>query len=182
MSTKTTIATSSTNIASRATTTTATILPPSVMRLPRDQRTVTASKIVLESNRLLEDVQDQLPNVVDPILEGEQESTFIRDGSVVNIFNISGPNAQVYISSQDHSINVANITPKEVFEEFRKIIAANIQKDSERSELFLKVEELEQSRGTTQFVQKYSEFMALAANHLELFTSILPALTQWLAG
>ena len=182
MSTTTTIATSSTNIASRATTTTATILPPSVMKLPRDQKAVAASKIVLESTRLLEDVQDQLPKAVDPILEGEQESTFIKDGAVVNVFNISGPNARVYIRSQDRSTNIANITPEEVFEELKKIIVANIQQESECSELLSKIDELEKTRGTTGFAQRYSEFIALAANHMTLFTPLLPALTQWLGG
>jgi hypothetical protein len=111
MTTRTTIVTSSTNIESGTTTTTTTALPPWVMELPRDQRDLNASRIVIGNNQPLQNVKHELPNAIYPILEGKKESTFIRDSSVVNIFNIGGPNARVYINSQDRSTNIANITP-----------------------------------------------------------------------
>lgn len=182
MTTTITIFTSSTNIESGTTTTTATTLPPEVMGLPRDQRDLSASRIIVKYNKPLENVKDQLATTIGPLLEGKKESTLIKDGPVVNILNISGSNTRVYIQSQDRSANITNITPKEVFEELRKIIEANIQQKSERSELLSKVEELERTRGTKGYVQCYSEFIGLAVNHLVLFTQLLPALTHWLGG
>ena len=177
-----TITLASTNISSGVTTTAKTELPNLVTGLAGVQRDLNASRILIDKNHPLESVKDQVPKTISPILDGEQNSTFIRDGSVINVFNISGPNARVYFRSQDRSTNIANITPDEVFRELREIIASNIQQQAERSELLSKVDELERTRGTGGFVQKYSEFVGLAANHLALFTPLIPALTQWLTG
>jgi hypothetical protein len=39
---------------------------------------------------------------------------------------------------------------------------------------------MENSVGQKTFLQKYSEFVALAANHVTIFAPLLPALTQFL--
>jgi hypothetical protein len=177
-----TIAASSTDVESGTTTTTTTTLPPEVLDLPNDERNVAASGLIIKNNPSLRDVQDQLPNSLDPLLTGKEDSSIIRKGPVINIFNISGPNARVYIESQDRSANIATITPEEIFNEIREKILANIEEGLNRSEMLAKVNELQETKGTSSFVKKYSEFVALAADHITLFAPILPALTQWLTG
>lgn len=180
MNTKITIVTASTDVQSGTTTTFATTLPSGIMDLPSDKRDFTASRAMVETNQPLKNVEAQLPNAVGPLLDGKNEASFIREGPVVNVFNISGPNARVYIKSQDRSTNIANITPEQVFAELREIISTSIQGTAKRSALLSKVEELEETRGTSGFARKYSEFIALTANHIALFSPLLPALTQWL--
>jgi len=142
-----TITVASTNIESGVTKATKTEMPNWVMGLAGDQRDLNASRILIEKNRPLESVEDRVSKTVRPLLDGEQDSAVIRDGAVINIFNLSGPNARVYFRSQDRSTNIVNITPEEVFKELREIITLNIQQESERSELLSKVKELESTRG-----------------------------------
>jgi hypothetical protein len=44
------------------------------------------------------------------------------------------------------------------------------------------VNELEQETGRQGFARKYAEFMALAADHMEVLGPFIPALTQLLIG
>jgi hypothetical protein len=180
--TTTTITTSSTDTTSGTTTTTTTTLPQSVMSLPRRDRDLTAARIIIKNNPTLEDIQEQLVNIVDNLLDDQKESALIIKDSVINVFNIGGDNARVYMKSQDQSVNVNNLSPAEVFKELRNIVSEEVKNLKERSILLSKINELEETKGTTSFAQKYSEFISLAADHLTLLTPILPALTQWLGG
>jgi len=180
--TTTSITTSSTNIASGTTATTTTTVPQWVMNLPSSDRDLTASRIIIENMETSEDVEDELPNIVGDLLDGKKESSFIRREQVINVFNISGDNARVYIKSKDRSENVYNVSSEDVFIELRERISEGVGDSEERSVLMYKINELEQAKGTSSFALKYSEFISLAANHLALITPILPALTQWLIG
>lgn len=180
--TTTTITASSTNTTSGTTTTTTTTLPQWVTDLPRDERDLAATKIIIENNQTIKDIQEQLPNILDDLLDRQKESTFVRKEATIIVFNMSGDNARVYIKSEDRSKNVNNATPEEVFNELRRIASEAARNADERSHLLSKIDELEKTKGTTSFAQKYSEFISLAADHLTLLTPILPALTQWLVS
>jgi hypothetical protein len=95
-------------------------------------------------------------------------------------YNLHGNNPRVNIGSKDYSINIAN--SKIVFDEIRKTIKSEIQDENLKRDLQNKVEEMEQSVGKNTFLPKYSEFVALAANHVTVFAPLLPALTQFLTG
>jgi len=180
MSKKTSVVTSSSNLDSGKTTTTTTELPEWILKQQDDQRGLDASKKIVESNPHLENVKDQLPDLLNSLLEGDNESSIIKEGPVINIINLSGPNASVYLKSKDCSSNIANITPDDAFGELKEIISTNIQEETKRLELLLKIKELEQTRGTSDYLQKYTEFIAAAANHITFFQPILPVLAQWL--
>jgi len=95
-------------------------------------------------------------------------------------YNLHGNNPRVNINSKDYSINIAN--SKIVFDEIRKTIESEIQDENLKRDLQNKVAEMEQSVGKNTFLPKYSEFVALAANHVTVFAPLLPALTQFLTG
>jgi hypothetical protein len=95
-------------------------------------------------------------------------------------YNLHGNNPRININSQDYSINIAN--SKIVFDEIRKTIESEIQDENLKRDLQNKVAEMEQSVGKNTFLPKYSEFVALAANHVTVFAPLLPALTQFLTG
>ena len=96
------------------------------------------------------------------------------------IYNLHGNNPRVNINSQDYSINIAN--SKVLFDEMRKTIEAEVQDKNLAPSLLQKVTELEENVGKRTFLQKYSEFVALAANHMKVFGPFVPALTQYLEG
>ena len=95
-------------------------------------------------------------------------------------YNLHGNNPRININSKDYSINIAN--SKIVFDEIRKTIESEIQDENLKRDLQSKVAEMEQSVGKNTFLPKYSEFVALAANHVTVFAPLLPALIQFLTS
>ena len=96
------------------------------------------------------------------------------------IYNLIGPNARVNIQSLDASTNTVGIGPDELFEKLRTTIQESVADSHLCEELSAKVTELEKARGSADFVVKYREFMALAANHMTVLAPFLPALAQLL--
>jgi hypothetical protein len=93
--------------------------------------------------------------------------------------NIQGSvlNSNVVIHSRD-----VNQTPSELFREIRDAIQSKITDTRGRDQLAASVAELEAEVGKKGFFRKYAEFMALAANHFEVFGPFIPVLTKLLGG
>jgi len=98
------------------------------------------------------------------------------------IYNLTGPNARFNINSVDSSTNVVNQAPPEFFEALRLAIQSRIAAGQEQEALLAATTDLEQENGKPSFAQRYAQFMALAANHMEVLTPFIPALTQMLSG
>jgi len=96
------------------------------------------------------------------------------------VYNLIGPNARVNIQSVDASTNLVEIEPEDLFDKLRQTIQHAIADKSLSATLSEKVGELEQTQGTTRFVEKYREFIALAADHVTLLAPFIPALSQML--
>ena len=96
------------------------------------------------------------------------------------IYSVSGPNARFKISSVDSSTNIINQAPPELFQAFRNAIQAKLETGPDSEQLLARVNELEQETERQGFARKYAEFMALAANHMEVLGPFLPALRQLL--
>jgi hypothetical protein len=103
-----------------------------------------------------------------------------RVGTV--IYNLTGPNARFNINSVDASTNVVNQAPPELFEALRVAIKSRIPAGQEQQDLLASASDLEQETGKPGFAQRYAQFMALAANHMEVLAPFIPALTQMLSG
>lgn len=97
------------------------------------------------------------------------------------VYNLIGPNARVNIQSVDASTNLVEIGPKELFSGLREVIEQNVQDMELHKKLQEKVNELEKTQGTTTFMLRYQEFMALAANHITVLAPFIPALSQLLS-
>jgi len=93
-------------------------------------------------------------------------------------YNLHGDNLRINIHSQDYSVNVSNA--KLVFKEIRKSIETGVGDEKLKAALLQKASELEEVVGKASFLQKYSDFVALAANHMTLLGPFIPALTQLL--
>jgi hypothetical protein len=98
------------------------------------------------------------------------------------IYNLTGPNARFNINSVDSSTNVVSQAPPEFFEALRLAIQSRIPAGQEQRDLLAAAAALEQQTGKPTFAQRYSQFMALAANHMEVLVPFIPALTQMLTG
>lgn len=95
------------------------------------------------------------------------------------IYNLHGNNSRVNINSTDSSINIVDKSTDEFFAELRETVEKEIS-GSEKEELIKRIEQLEKTEGTDNFPQKYSEFMAIAANHTTVLAPYFPALAQFL--
>jgi len=96
------------------------------------------------------------------------------------VYNLIGPNARVNIQSVDTSTNLVEVEPTELFDRIREAIGKSVQDGEMLKNLQEKVTELEKTQGTTGFMARYQEFMALAANNMTILAPFIPALSQML--
>jgi len=96
------------------------------------------------------------------------------------IYYLIGPNPRVNIQSIDSSANLVGVEPTQLFGRIREAIGESVQDVELLKKLQEKVTDLEKAQGTTGFMARYQEFMALAANHMTLLAPFIPALSQML--
>lgn len=99
--------------------------------------------------------------------------------SITNHFY--GANSRVNIGSTDNSSNIVNINKDNIFDQLRSVINENISSESDSIILLDLVNNMEETKGTPSFIDKYKSFMESAANHMSVFSPLLPALAQVLA-
>jgi hypothetical protein len=109
-----------------------------------------------------------------------KEGTIRSRSELGNTFNLHGTHARVNIDSQDNSTNISHVTTETVFNDIRQAIQ-NISNQNDKEILLTKLAELEETKGTKKFTEKYREFMALAADHLGVISPFIPALSQLLS-
>jgi hypothetical protein len=85
----TTITTASIDVTSASTHTTTTTLPPEVMNQPKDKRDLNASRMLIENDHQLKEVEDQLPQTIRPLLERQNESSLLMKGKNPVFINCS---------------------------------------------------------------------------------------------
>lgn len=85
----TTITTVSIDVTSASTHTTTTTLPPEVMNQPKDKRDLNASRMLIENDHQLKEVEDQLPQTIRPLLERQNESSLLMKGKNPVFINCS---------------------------------------------------------------------------------------------
>jgi hypothetical protein len=95
------------------------------------------------------------------------------------VYNLHGNNSRVYHSSQDQSNNVINEANADVFEVLRQLIS---EKVTDNTQLLNLLSEMEQSKGQSGYLAKYTTFIANAANHMTLLAPFIPALSALLPG
>ncbi len=112
-------------------------------------------------------------------LAGQPTRSVLKGG---NTYNLHGTHSRVNIQSHDNSVNISHQSTENVFADMRQVIQNQIQSEVEKTEILKNLEELEAAKGTTNFVQKYQNFIASAANHISLLSPFIPTLTQMLSG
>jgi len=87
---------------------------------------------------------------------------------------------RVNINSTDYSINITNAEP--IFRQLAKAIQSEISEEKLRMDLLGKTQEMESAvKETPRFLKLYSDFIALAANHMTVVSPFIPALTHFIS-
>jgi hypothetical protein len=99
--------------------------------------------------------------------------------SVSNIhYHLIGNNSRVNNSSLDQSLNVINISPDQLFVNIRNRIMGTSFEGGQQAQLLERLDNLEKAQNHPSFVQKYTEFIGAAADHMTLIAPFLPALAE----
>lgn len=98
------------------------------------------------------------------------------------VYNLYGPNSRINNNSIDSSMNVVNTSPEDLFSKLRETIAAEVEDASKKAQLLNHVDELEKTRGTAAYLEKYKAFMSVLADHIGVLSPFLPALAQMLGS
>ena len=94
-------------------------------------------------------------------------------------YNLNGAASRVNVNSVDSSINVVT-TSDDSFEQLRAMIEQSISNAGKRSELLGHIEHMEDSKGSTDYSNRYTAFVAAAADHMTLVAPFIPFLTSLL--
>ena len=97
------------------------------------------------------------------------------------INNIQGDNARVNIQSTDNSLNLSDQRQQvRIFDDLRECLK-QIDADVERLEAIrVSIDEMEASKETQSFKEKYKNFLAVASNHISVFGPLITKLADWL--
>jgi len=98
----------------------------------------------------------------------------------ITIFHLEGANPRVNMNSHDQSLNVVTTSGDQIFTSLRQKITSDIPASDERNEILERLTQLEKAQNSRTFAQRYTEFIAVAANHIALITPFIPALTEML--
>ena len=100
--------------------------------------------------------------------------------STVNVQISDSPQTHITLNSIDKSTSVIDSQSRDVFSEIRGIIEDSLADSDDLSLLLEKVHDMERSRDTGDFKRAYKDFVAAVADHITLFTPVLPVLSAML--
>jgi len=93
----------------------------------------------------------------------------------VHYINQTGSNARVNITSRDSSLNIEN--SGQIFELLRKM-KQRVPDAEKQREIEAGIVEMEQAKGNKEkFQEAYYKFISIVADHMQVFGSLVPALT-----
>jgi len=111
----------------------------------------------------------------------ESKGSHEKPGTV-NIYNLHGAHSRVNIQSEDKSVNVSAITEQQVFSGIRRAVSQGVIEVNEREIILERLDSLENSVHSRDFLSKYQEFINAVASHMTIIAPFLPALTQMLGN
>ena len=91
-------------------------------------------------------------------------------------FHLHGAHTRVNIGSVDQSTNILN--EEQLFDKLAAALEAGIGAEDERRQLLGAVVGLREETEKQKFYRRYSEFVTLAANHIQIVMPFLPALAE----
>jgi hypothetical protein len=108
------------------------------------------------------------------ILNVRKTTAIIPTSNSNTVYNLHGNNSRVYHNSEDKSNNIVNESSDNLFDLLKDVIQDKI---SDNRKLLSLLNELEESKGKSGYLEKYTAFISNAANHITLISPFIPALT-----
>jgi hypothetical protein len=103
-----------------------------------------------------------------------------KDSVPTTNYYVHGENARVNVHSTDNSVNVVIQSKDEVFGALQQRIESGLSESAERRKILDALTALQESHGKPSFAQRYTDFIAAAANHIAVIVPFVPALTEML--
>ena len=103
-----------------------------------------------------------------------------KESSPTTTYYVQGENARVNVNSTDNSVNVVMESKEEFFSTLQQRIESGVPEGDERRNILDALTVLRESHGKPSFAQRYTDFMAAAANHITVIVPFIPALTEML--
>jgi hypothetical protein len=100
--------------------------------------------------------------------------------AITNVYHVYGHNPHWNVNSYDASTNVVTVSHDQVFANLRKEIISRVSPGGEQDAILERLSSLEKAENTPSFAQRYTDFIAVAANHMQLIAPFIPALTEML--
>lgn len=102
--------------------------------------------------------------------------------TTVNVKVSDSPQTRVNLNAADNSTNTINTSATNVFSQIRDLLGKSVD-DAEELELLLeRVNDMEHSLGSSNFIEAYKDFIAAAAAHMTILAPLLPPLTSLLTS
>ena len=98
----------------------------------------------------------------------------------IKIYHVSGNNNRWLDNSEDRSVNVVTKSSDQIFANLRQEIESKIPAGEQRTEILERLSALEQAQNSPSFAERYTQFIAAAANYVTILTPFIPALTEML--
>lgn len=92
------------------------------------------------------------------------------------IYHFAGANSRVNIHSEDNSVNVVNDSESIVFDEMRSAIRELDEDGDAQDQILQHIDALQHAQDSPSFLQRYTELIAIAADHMTVLAPFLPAL------
>src|SRR5207245_2165764 len=128
-------------------------------------------------NKLIS-IQEQLPLTVPTGAASAPPPSTRPTSREVPLISIQhSPQAHVTVHGTDAS--VSGLDQQTVFADLRRVVERSVP-ESDRARLLEKIADLEAAKGKPGFLERYKQFIELAAAHMTLIGPYIPALTQWL--
>jgi hypothetical protein len=103
-----------------------------------------------------------------------------KESSPSTNYYVQGENARLNVNSTDNSVNVVIESKEEFFGALQQRIESEVRDGDERRRILDALTVLHESYGKPSFAQRYTDFIAAAANHVTLVAPFIPALTEML--
>jgi hypothetical protein len=108
----------------------------------------------------------------------QKETALVPRAGGTTIYNVSGLNARVNVQSTDVSTNVINVDVAQLFEQIGDAIRNGVADEEVRQRLFSQLPGLNKATTSQDYLERYQQFIASAANHMTIIAPFLPALAQ----
>lgn len=110
------------------------------------------------------------------LIFAEEYYKTIPERKIVNHVVTTGNNNKVLVNSTDNSVNINGIDIPTVFQDMKDVLF-NIESEKDRESIANAIQGMESSFKKEDFIEKYNNFMNVAAAHLTVFLPMIPALS-----